>query len=504
MGSGASTQVERSLPLQEKTEALSKAVNELIALTWDRVHIRLHDGDVGGGSKKDCAVNFKIVSGSEHPIDHELLDESNSPTRWKSRLVKSAANPIWHENATLLFLRSPEASYVSSNDAPVHKLEVVFVADRAGIVGDLVDAVAGESLSVLFQETIQLPSPSANWVLHEISSEDGTKVRFDLRVELQEKPVCTAAEINAFTDRMTVTKIEELSGGDCAVMRHIKKEGNQKALLWIPGRNDSFKNPIFGEVLLNSGYDVYVLDPRRCGACRKYFPNTIEPDLVHSTNDMYLYGEEVDLALKVIEAAGYAQPPVGYAHSTGSLILAAFLMRNGDDRFSSFVLNAPFFDWGHVGGDLNEFVLERGIANLSSMGLVEGTGHLASSGGGSLIDMSTWHHKSLAAHQFDPDTQPLYKVEVTNEWVAAVTQAQGDLRERLQKGFLTLKPMCVLASAHDDILAKSEMAKLTAGVSPQRTLVELQWASHDVVASSTKEKSDEAISYVLAFLVSND
>ena len=51
-----------------------------------------------------------------------------------------------------------------------------------------------------------------------------------------------------------------------------KRNGNKKALLWIPGLNDSFFHFHVLDRLLDL-YDVYAIDLRRCGKSpRRYSP----------------------------------------------------------------------------------------------------------------------------------------------------------------------------------------------------------------------------------------
>lgn len=56
--------------------------------------------------------------------------------------------------------------------------------------------------------------------------------------------------------------------GERAVMTYKTLPGNSRALLWIPGRNDSFFHVHVLPRFLEAGFDVYALDLRRCGRAR--------------------------------------------------------------------------------------------------------------------------------------------------------------------------------------------------------------------------------------------
>ena len=53
-----------------------------------------------------------------------------------------------------------------------------------------------------------------------------------------------------------------------AVLTSFMEQDNTKALLWIPGRNDSFYHVHILDRLLATGFDVHALDLRRCGRAK--------------------------------------------------------------------------------------------------------------------------------------------------------------------------------------------------------------------------------------------
>lgn len=158
-----------------------------------------------------------------------------------------------------------------------------------------------------------------------------------------------------------------------AVLTSFMEEGNNKALLWIPGRNDSFYHVHVLDRLLATGFDVHALDLRRCGRAKYAMDGTTEttPELLgHDSYDFGEYNEEIDAVLRFlksplplssgpgkilnIEHGGCGkiyENIVCYSHSTGGLVAASYGARHGDDpgawrgAIDGFIFNSPFFDW---------------------------------------------------------------------------------------------------------------------------------------------------------------
>ena len=81
---------------------------------------------------------------------------------------------------------------------------------------------------------------------------------------------------------------------------------NRKALLWIPGRNDSFFHVhLLPELVDELGYDVFALDLRRCGEATVAEGGGGEPAvsdrlLAHDSHDFEEYFEELDETLRFL------------------------------------------------------------------------------------------------------------------------------------------------------------------------------------------------------------
>jgi len=62
--------------------------------------------------------------------------------------------------------------------------------------------------------------------------------------------------------------LEPLSKGEKALLRclpsdTINNENDKKALIWFPGRNDTFYHHLAAQVILEAGYDLWLIDLRR-------------------------------------------------------------------------------------------------------------------------------------------------------------------------------------------------------------------------------------------------
>ena len=118
----------------------------------------------------------------------------------------------------------------------------------------------------------------------------------------------------------------------------------------------------------NHGYDLYVLNYKMNGKCRKKGWVEDAHYISHNyTGNFDIYNDDIQQALDIIHGYKTYTKTLGYAHSTGAPILLNYLMEYNDVGFTGFVFNSPFLDWGYVGGDMIELVLENmdWITNLS-------------------------------------------------------------------------------------------------------------------------------------------
>lgn len=76
------------------------------------------------------------------------------------------------------------------------------------------------------------------------------------------------------------------------------RRGRKRAVLWVPGRNDTFYHPHVAELLHAHGWQLYVLSYRRMGHCRRLglFDNPMHNS--HSAGDFVEYHEDIRQAIK--------------------------------------------------------------------------------------------------------------------------------------------------------------------------------------------------------------
>lgn len=187
-----------------------------------------------------------------------------------------------------------------------------------------------------------------------------------------------------------------------AVLTVKQSPGNRKALLWLPGRNDSFFHThLLDDLMYSFGYDIFALDFRRCGRA-KFSKDGVQltPDLLaHDSHDFYEYYEEIDAALaylknpfprpvgeedkevtykrkkrsknnknsksdteyatsRILQNGGCGvqyENVIMYAHSTGALAAILYagerhgIPGGGGGRWrgaiDGFIFNAPFWSW---------------------------------------------------------------------------------------------------------------------------------------------------------------
>ncbi len=273
-----------------------------------------------------------------------------------------------------------------------------------------------------------------------------------------------------------------------AVLTSFMEEGNNKALLWIPGRNDSFYHVHILDRLLATGFDVHALDLRRCGRAKVATDGVTEttPELLgHDSYDFGEYNEEIDAVLKFLKspqpvsaaAAGKGAPRdighggcgkvydniVCYAHSTGGLVAASYGARHGDDpgawrgAIDGFIFNSPFFDWnlpwyqGLLTRNIN-----LGTGDQRNPGLLK-RDLILSEGG----QRSEYSMKLFESYGFpSPKLKSLNELHVTAGWTAAVSRVQ----DALVDGRLRLpphKPALVLSTMADEVLNQESISNRT-------------------------------------------
>jgi hypothetical protein len=400
MGGGASVEDKGGGPTQAELDA---AVGRVLDSAFDRVHVRAHYAKVLSDKPIDARLSFKVTSGNsgDTPVLPEILTTTpaQSPPHEASFFARyTSSNPTWNQEELLLYQR--ESSRTCSADAadamdtvPNRLLEVHLqdVQDTKARLLDQVTSMA-ESTQKFFLRNIErfmtdpdrrhsplvdmasedidektpssvetvndrhkvrLPAPSEGWVFHKLEGAHAVTY-ISIKTSRAEVAISSAEDLRLIGERMTEVPLENLSHGNKALLRHLQRPSNDRALLWIPGFNDSFHNHIFAEEMLQEGYDVWILDLRRCGACRRAFPgDSTGPLDYHRAADLREYFEEIERSLELMKrrAAPY-RDIVGYAHSSGGIVMLDYALEFTDSQFSGFIFNSPFLDWGYAAGQL--------------------------------------------------------------------------------------------------------------------------------------------------------
>ena len=319
-----------------------------------------------------------------------------------------------------------------------------------------------------------------------------------------------------------------------AVLTSRTEEGNRKALLWLPGRNDSFYHVHILDRLLATGFDVHALDLRRCGRS-KYDTSGMEITdelFAHDSYDFGEYNEEIDAVLKYLKNPGRRtvsdsiydggcgkvyENVVCYAHSTGALVAASYGARGSENSgawrgaLDGFIFNSPFFQFN--------LPWYQNVAMNSGLKIVDPDHVLATGGGTSDYSRKLFQHYGFRT----PEHKSLKELHVTAGWVAAVTNIQ----DQLVQGRLRLppfKPALVLSTSADEVLSQEHIISRTpllcadpeenkwpiekpiweTGVVERRigTSADSQ-SAHDVLAAPSSSRVDEAMGHLERWLTTH-
>ena len=140
--------------------------------------------------------------------------------------------------------------------------------------------------------------------------------------------------------------------GERAVLTYKQNLTNDRAIVWLPGRNDSFFHVHVLQQLLDAGYDVFALDLRRCGRAKvdEHGEKVVVDLLAHDSNNFREYFEELDATFKFLKTPKMCGKDyskiVLFSHSTGSLIAALYGQEGGwRGSIDGFIFNSPFWMW---------------------------------------------------------------------------------------------------------------------------------------------------------------
>jgi len=474
--------------------------------TWDRVHFHLlgarnvptADGVTGDWPSDPYVLAELVPSSAGEPAatDEQAASRvafEKTLGTFKSRAVADAVNPDWDVIDVLLYKRA--VSYT---------LRVAVVDKDGGIF-------SGGADDVLLDTTVELPAAhSTAWTSHTLSFSNGGTLSFRCRTSAAEDKIVSKADVAAFPLEEVVLDPSSPVGG--ALQTRVE-EANTKAVFWVLGRNDVFMHPHLGKLFASMGFDIYILNYLNTGICRRLgrmeSGNPMLNSHVGPGASFDAVNAEVDAALAHIAGAGkqYAKM-LCYAHSTGGTIMLNWLLearaKGVTAPFDGYALNSPNMDWGWVGGDVAEAVLEHAVTKLVSWGVKDSDWTVPQ---GLLGKPNTWCFKLWSQVEYDPTAKPLYRTPLTAGFVKACT----DVYERVDACYkdakqppITDKPFLVMTSRGDDVLVAEETVSSAEKIGPRRTVIEMSNGRHDVMLSSEPPVVNAALQYLRAWMEQAD
>lgn len=394
---GGAASVAHSSATQAELDA---AVESVLQPTYDRVLVRAHYAKVYSGKEIDAKLSFLVLpiddAHKEYtPVLPDILTGADCPPNAAAFFArKTSDNPTWNQEELLLFQRGQASPSIPKADTPISsrvlevKLENVkqlkervldqitaaaestqkfflrnierFMTDIDHRDSPLVDSAAEDidgttpSAVEVIRDVHQLPlpAPAEGWVFHKLEGEHAA-VYISIKTSFAEDTISSQDQLRTMESCMTEVLLDNLSHGNKALLRHVQRPGNKRAMLWIPGFNDSFHNHVYANALLGNGYDVWILDLRRCGACRRAFPGSTNPVDYHHTTDLKEYFEEIEKSVELMKnRTPHYDNIVGYSHSTGAIVMLNYALEFTDSQFSGFIFNSPFLDWGYTAGQM--------------------------------------------------------------------------------------------------------------------------------------------------------
>jgi len=276
------------------------------------------------------------------------------------------------------------------------------------------------------------------------------------------------------------------------------------AILWVHGFSDYFFQRHLAERLAAEGIAFYALDLRKSG-------RSLRPGLTpHYSTDLSQYDEEMDAALGVVaaetgssqtraESAGTTPtsgaPIIVAGHSTGGLVVCAWLARRGDRGASPERVRGVLLDGPWLGFDAHAYLgTHSRIAAKALDGLIAALARIA----------PKWvlpapanelYGSSLAADrggefEYERALKPLGGVGIRPGWLAAVRREQ----RRIERGpgFGLSIPVLLIRSSRssrtdvdmDLILDVRTMARLAPKISSNVRDRPLDGARHDAFVSA--------------------
>lgn len=347
------------------------------------------------------------------------------------------------------------------------------------------DTVTSNDLIV--RSNLPIPSFSdsapSEWVNHTINN-GNCQLHVRLRVLPWAFKMQSQAQQTRMQARVTDTVLLPTAP---AVMSTVLTPGNTKALVWFIGRGDAMFHPHVVNMFTSFGYDIYTVNYRMNGACRKHGLYTNPLHTSHcASEDFSEYDPEITYILNQVAAGSYSTV-IGYGHSTGAPVMLNYVINHGDAAFTGFIFNSPFLDWGHQGA--NELILSNPATCLAPASM-------ALSGGGG---PSGWALPIWSQYEFEPALRGTYNTAVTVGFVCGASRAQAAVQAQNP---VTSKPFFVITATGDDTLEHQESLSFSTAIGPARTVSLIQNSRHDVFLAMEPETLGFALEATCAYMVS--
>jgi len=487
---------------------------------YERFHVHLV-GLVSSSNQGDAIKVRRNIFGRPKVIDAvadpyvtvETVGDDTGSTEYfpvgkhKFGTLKDCQTPIWDAKCVLIAkkggVEGVQFRFLDENTKAEDKLLFGFTLSRDEMPET---STLKDSKWTRFTKTIDHPDYSEATFEYHVMVTDGAD-----RIVTPEETALIVTQRDGYTYSEDILPDDTECDDDNALLQSWTNPDNTRAVLWVLGRNDCFMHPHVTKRLF-AGYDIYVLNYKMNGHCRR--KGWVHDPHFNSHNrkgtfDVYI--RDITSALEIMGRQSY-DTILGYAHSTGGPVLLNYLMEAGDAAFDAFLFNSPFLDWGFVGGDMIEFVLEH-------MGMMQrlGTMKIDAKVGVAVtpeelkdtpihymnqdIVFCDWSARLWSLYHFDFGTRPLFKVPMTVGFAKGVTDVHTKLESWHKRSrAVTAKPFLCITSRGDDVLKAPETLSRADWIGPGRWEIELNDNGHDVFLSYDEADTDMAIDMCLTWM----
>ena len=214
----------------------------------------------------------------------------------------------------------------------------------------------------------------------------------------------------------TVTQGEDYSGNvACTVVRKTSPCKSKIGILYVHGYNDYFFQAEEGNTFVDSCYNFYAVD------LRKYGRSLREAQTPYECRKISEYFPDIDSALTIMRNDGIDRV-ILMGHSTGGLIVSAYMNDHPDPIVKAVILNSPFLEW-NMGGMKRKV----GIPFLTWIG--SWWPKLSISQGDDTGYTESLLKQYHGEWEYDTNLKTVKPRKVTAGWIRAITKAQQALQK---------------------------------------------------------------------------